>query len=96
MFNRFLHYTPTGTEVNVCRKCGSSDIKYFKRIHIGKIVKQYHYGIHCLNCGKSYKVERTKFIYEQVKDIKWEYSKATNKRLKQQLRSRLIQAAIFP
>ena len=58
-----------------CRYCNSENITFFKRIHIGKIVKQFHYGVKCLDCRKKYKVERTKEIYEKVKDQKWEYSK---------------------
>jgi hypothetical protein len=62
-----------------CRYCGSSNIAFFKRIHQGELVKQFHYGIKCLDCNKSYKVERTKEIFLKVKDLEWEYSKNAKK-----------------
>lgn len=57
------------------RKCNSTNITFFKRIHEGKKVKQFHYGVKCLNCGVSYKIPRTKEVYELVKNIPWTKSK---------------------
>jgi len=58
-----------------CRYCGSPNITYYKQINEGKIQQQFHYGIICLSCKKNYKVERSKEVYEKVKDQEWKLSK---------------------
>jgi len=60
---------------NKCRYCGSGNINFFKKINQGKKQKQFHYGVKCLNCQRKYHVERSKEIFEKVKDLPWEYSK---------------------
>lgn len=41
----------------------------------------YHYKVSCLDCRKSYHVERCKEIYEKVKDLPWLKSKKTIKHI---------------
>lgn len=67
-----------------CRKCGSEKLKYWKKIHQGKLYKQFHYGVRCQSCNTRYKVSRSKYIYEQVKDINWLYSKNAKRLMKKE------------
>jgi len=60
-----------------CRHCNSSHLYYQKVIGYGpKAGKVYHYKIICLGCNKRYNVERSKEMFELVKDKGWVKSKS--------------------
>ena len=67
-----------------CRKCNSYNIEVNKYIH--KAIKggkdSFHYKISCRDCKSSYHTERTREIYEMVKDKQWLLSTAARKRAK--------------
>ena len=67
---------------NTCRRCGSLNIKYSKEINIGPIMGvSYHYVATCLNCGRRYKVERTKEILAKMPYESWKIGKKAQKRI---------------
>lgn len=66
--------------MQLCRKCSSTKLEFSKIIGYGeKMGKVFHYKIKCKKCGTKYMTERTKEVYERVKDKKWILSKAYKK-----------------
>ncbi len=65
------------TRGDKCRHWKSSDIYYTKTMGFGKSMgKVYHYKLICNECEKSYFVKKDKHVYEQVKDLPWDYTKS--------------------
>jgi len=55
-----------------CRKCQSVDVWFTKHIHNGrKQGKSFHYKLHCRTCKTQYHIQRSKEVFELVKDTPW-------------------------
>lgn len=68
-----------------CRNCDSDNLEFSKWITWGENAgKSYHYRCKCLDCKKSYHVERNKEVFEEVKNLSWRVSKTTINHLKRQ------------
>lgn len=66
-----------------CSNCGSTNFEFSKWITWGEVCgKGFHYRCKCLNCRRSYGIERNRENFELVKDLKWKISKVTIKHLK--------------
>lgn len=65
----------------VCRKCNSNNVSFSKTVGWGpKMGRVFHYSLHCGSCKARYNVQRTKEIYDKVKDNFWKKTKTVLQR----------------